>query len=398
MKRKISSVEKLDDMMMIDHVNSFVTSNTIARTETNVKKVKKPMDTRTNREHDQEDQGKDFHVGFMNSEGNLVCRVCEKIYVSYKLLYHHLRGHTDDDMEAFFNTHKQAREAEVVVESEIYDEDVIEAAKTLMLLANDHRRSMSKIRMVTHKEVHDEDLEAAKTLMLLANDQRRSMAKISMVTHKEVEENLEVAECLMLHARGHTSMVESSVHVEELKDAVDVGCKVVHEFDLNVALDVEEYNHQVSRVKRKNELSFVEKLDDCMMFDHANSLTRTTIKPINATKFKIVNAASTTTTTAPVKCTTTTNVKKQNDTRKNRRHHHNQTHDQSEVYDEDVLEAAKTLMLMVNDHRRSTARGHPSMAESSVHVEELKDTIDVGCNAVPAFDLNVALDVEDDHQ
>ncbi|KAI3804859.1 hypothetical protein L1987_26711 [Smallanthus sonchifolius] len=165
----------------------------------------------------------------------------------------------------------------------------------------------------------------------------------------------------------------------------------------NSLSEVENTNHatRVSHVKRKNELSFVEKLDDCMMFDHANSLTRTTIKPINATKFKIVNAASTTTTTAPVKLTTT-NVKKPNDTRKNRRHHHNQTHDthvvdQSEVYDEDVLEAAKTLMLMVNDHRYS-------IAESSVLIEEVKDPIDVGCKTVPVFDLNVALDVEEDHQ
>ncbi|KAI3804860.1 hypothetical protein L1987_26712 [Smallanthus sonchifolius] len=107
------------------------------------------MDTRLNRQHHQEDQGKDFdfHMGFVNSE--------------------------DDDMEAFFatsNTHNQILEAE------------------------------------------------------------------------EVDENLEVAECLMLHARGHTSMVD--VHVEELKEAIDVERKAVRVFDLNVAPGVEEYNHQ----------------------------------------------------------------------------------------------------------------------------------------------------------
>ncbi|KAK1431041.1 hypothetical protein QVD17_14241 [Tagetes erecta] len=186
----------------------------------------------------------DVHLGFVNSEGKLVCGLCQDNFVSMKYLYYHLRDdHSYGDMKMFFastNTcNVQVHSTEVVDQSKIYDQKLIEAAKILTRFVNGHQ-SMGEISMA-HKEVNVnvvEDLYEPRTLF--GDHHQRSMGETSM-KRKEVEESLEeVANCLMILGQGHPSKGESSVHVEELNVANGVRSKVVHAFDLNVVPDLEE--------------------------------------------------------------------------------------------------------------------------------------------------------------
>ncbi|KAK1431049.1 hypothetical protein QVD17_14249 [Tagetes erecta] len=277
-KNESSAVEKLDDNKMnIHHVNSAkftikpinstkfmismnrdvatsVSTTTTARPKramaTNFKKVEEPTNTKPNGQHHRQ-VNNDFTVGFVNNEGKLVCSLCLEDFESMKELYSHLRGHLYEDVKKFFtsisNMRNKVRDMEVVDRTEVNDhQDLNEAANALMHWANAYR-SMAEITK-TDKDVNVnvvEDLFEAETSLMLCGGDHRSMGETSM-KHQEVDENLlqEVAECLVTLSQGHLSMGESSVGVQELKGAMKVECKVIHEFDLNVAPEIEEDGHQ----------------------------------------------------------------------------------------------------------------------------------------------------------
>ncbi|KAI3782072.1 hypothetical protein L2E82_12104 [Cichorium intybus] len=84
--------------MAIHHVNVVAPAST---KEANSKKSKKPLDTRKIRlQHPQ--AGKDIDVVLVNHEGEPVCNLCEKTFVTMKSLYDHMMGHSDGDWKAFF--------------------------------------------------------------------------------------------------------------------------------------------------------------------------------------------------------------------------------------------------------------------------------------------------------
>lgn len=145
------------------------------RTKTNVKKAKKSNNGR----HRQEEKKGNFKLGFVNSKGEHVCRLCGTNCVTMKLFSRHQsRRYSYEELETIFASSK-------VCKGRRHDNEVID---------------------VDELEERDEDvLLAARTLMFMTGDHR------------------------------------SEVCVEGLKESVGVGRKkVVHEFDLNVAIDLEE--------------------------------------------------------------------------------------------------------------------------------------------------------------
>ncbi|KAK1431044.1 hypothetical protein QVD17_14244 [Tagetes erecta] len=181
-----------------------------------------PKNSKNNdQKHHPEAANLDVHLGFINSEGKLVCRLCQDNFVSMKYLYYHLRDdHSYDDMKMFFAStnacNVQVHSTKVVDKCEVYDQELNEAAETLMLIANCFQSMADKEVNVNH--VVEDLYEAGKTLTLFGDHHQRSMCETSM-KHKEVD---------------HESL-------EELKDVANgVGSKVVHAFDLNVVPDMEE--------------------------------------------------------------------------------------------------------------------------------------------------------------
>ncbi|KAK1431042.1 hypothetical protein QVD17_14242 [Tagetes erecta] len=178
-----------------------------------------PKKTKNDQKHHPE-ANLDVHLGFINTEGKLVCRLCQDNFVSMKYLYYHLRDdHSYDDMKMFFAStnacNVQVHSTKVVDKCEVYDQELNEAAETLMLIANCFHSMADKEVNANH--VVEDLSEPGKTLTLFGDHHQWSTGESSM-KHKEVEESL-----------------------EELKDVANgVGSKVVHAFDLNVVPDLEE--------------------------------------------------------------------------------------------------------------------------------------------------------------
>ncbi|KAK1431047.1 hypothetical protein QVD17_14247 [Tagetes erecta] len=185
-----------------------------------LKKLKKPKNHNVVTSANRPEANLDVHLGFINTEGKLICGLCQQNFVSMKYLYYHLRDdHSYDDMKMFFAStnacNVQVHSTKVVDKSEIYDQELNEAAETLMLFASCFQSMADKEVNVNH--VVEDLYEAGKTLTLFGDHHQWSMCETSM-KHKEVEESL-----------------------EELKDVANgVGSKVVHAFDLNVVPDMEE--------------------------------------------------------------------------------------------------------------------------------------------------------------
>ncbi|KAI3782074.1 hypothetical protein L2E82_12106 [Cichorium intybus] len=84
--------------MAIHRINVVASAS---KKEANSKNSNQPPDTRKIRlQHPQ--AGKDIDVNFENGEGEPVCNLCEKTFVTMKSLYDHMLGHSDDDWKAFF--------------------------------------------------------------------------------------------------------------------------------------------------------------------------------------------------------------------------------------------------------------------------------------------------------
>ncbi|KAK1431048.1 hypothetical protein QVD17_14248 [Tagetes erecta] len=185
-----------------------------------LKKLKKPKNHNVVTSANRPEANLDVHLGFINTEGKLICGLCQQNFVSMKYLYYHLRDdHSYDDMKMFFAStnacNVQVHSTKVVDKSEIYDQELNEAAETLMLFASCFQSMADKEVNVNH--VVEDLYEPEKTLTLFGDHHQWSTGESSM-KHKEVEESL-----------------------EELKDVANgVGSKVVHAFDLNVVPDMEE--------------------------------------------------------------------------------------------------------------------------------------------------------------
>ncbi|KAI3782076.1 hypothetical protein L2E82_12108 [Cichorium intybus] len=110
--------------MEINHLKAVAPTSAAALVkptkETMSKKSKKPVDTvKIRLQHPQE--GNDFDVVLVNHEGEPVCNLCEKTFVTMKSLYDHLTGHSDVDWMTFFVPHSKIptfdNEAKVVDDS-----------------------------------------------------------------------------------------------------------------------------------------------------------------------------------------------------------------------------------------------------------------------------------------
>ncbi|CAH1436064.1 unnamed protein product [Lactuca virosa] len=133
-------------------------------------KSKKSLDTRKIRlQHPQE--GKDFTLDFVNSDGKTVCNLCKNTFGKMNFLYQHMKVHSDGDWKIFFTSRPETvtidKEANVVNSMDPPLRWALTRKRTRRALrVDDNDLKVYKVPIMD--EVHDPaDLEGAENLLVV---------------------------------------------------------------------------------------------------------------------------------------------------------------------------------------------------------------------------------------
>ncbi|PWA36659.1 zinc finger C2H2-type/integrase DNA-binding domain-containing protein [Artemisia annua] len=231
-----------------NHVNVVAANNKapaalVKPTATRFKEVQK-----TGQQH--MDKRKDLLQRFVNDEGKPTCPICQENFVSIKFLYQHMALKSDKDWKTFIaslNTHNIDKSGE----NQIHDDMVVDLSKCLpgwdmktgkrgrlgsrvadvMVNKGPNTKEYLGLIAVDHVEMNEEDIQAAKTLVLIARDYL-SNARKSMVRQREVEAAM-VESSVQVKEFRDTNMTERQRHVKDSADRTNGEFKAVLDIDLN---------------------------------------------------------------------------------------------------------------------------------------------------------------------